>query len=309
VRALRARAARVIVDSLAVGLDWQSTADLLHLVANPLIRNAYSPPGMLQHPVERARAEDRDEIVAIARRFTGEESARLTERWWMVRQESFCVVRGEGGAVAGFSVTAALGDPAELIREDPAIWAVVEHLEREQMPAQAQAVVFRWALGSRLGEQPTPEVAGLVVDLKRTYLELRATLRRVYTVVADWPAAAPVLQLMGFEWLEEVVVGDRRVVVACLDFGPGGVDAWIGRHVLAEQARTTVDNPAVLALTAREQEVVALLAEGMTNAHLAQALFISERTANRHVSNIFTKLGVHNRTQAARAWTAGGLAG
>jgi hypothetical protein len=69
VRGLRARAARTIVDALAVGLDWQSTADLLHLVQNPLIRNAYAPPGTLQHPVERARAEDRDEIIAIARRF------------------------------------------------------------------------------------------------------------------------------------------------------------------------------------------------------------------------------------------------
>jgi DNA-binding NarL/FixJ family response regulator len=62
-------------------------------------------------------------------------------------------------------------------------------------------------------------------------------------------------------------------------------------------------------LTAREQEVLVLLAEGMTNAQLAEALFISERTANRHVSNIFLKLGVHNRTQAARAAVAAGLAG
>ena len=62
-------------------------------------------------------------------------------------------------------------------------------------------------------------------------------------------------------------------------------------------------------LTAREREVLALLAEGMTNAQLAEALFISERTANRHVSNVFTKLGVHNRTQAARVAVTGGLAG
>jgi DNA-binding CsgD family transcriptional regulator len=208
---------------------------------------------------------------------------------------------------------------------------VVDHLRRAPMPADARAVVFRWALGSRYGEQPTPEVAELVVDLKRTYLELRATLRRVYTVVADWPTAAPVLQMMGFDSLAEVSIGDRRFVLACLDFGPGGVDAWIGRHVLAEQLapppatavrdseppaspaaipvplRSADDRPAVLTLTAREQEVVALLAEGMTNAQLARALFISERTANRHVSNIFTKLGVHNRTQAARVWAAAGL--
>ena len=79
VRGLRVRAARSILDSLDFGPDWQSTADLLHLVQNPLIRNAYAPPGMLQHPVEQARPDDHDEILDIARRFTGPESAGLTE--------------------------------------------------------------------------------------------------------------------------------------------------------------------------------------------------------------------------------------
>jgi len=113
--------------------------------------------------------------------------------------------------------------------------------------------------------------------------------------------------------------GERRQVLACLDFGPGGVNGWIGHHILAEQAEPLPAPPngaggmdetsPVFSLTAREQEVLCLLADGMTNMQLAKALFISERTANRHVSNIFTKLGVHNRTQAARAAVAAGLAG
>ena len=49
------------------------------------------------------------------------------------------------------------------------------------MPPDADALLFRWALGRRQGEHPTPEVATLVIDLKRTYLQLRATLRpRLY---------------------------------------------------------------------------------------------------------------------------------
>ena len=42
--------------------------------------------------------------------------------------------------------------------------------------------------------------------------------------------------------------------------------------------------------------MLAALAEGLTNRELADRLFISERTANRHLSNIFVKLGVRNRT-------------
>ena len=52
-------------------------------------------------------------------------------------------------------------------------------------------------------------------------------------------------------------------------------------------------------LTEREAEVLALVAEGRTNRQIAQALFLSERTVARHVSNIFTKTGVSSRTGAA----------
>ena len=331
VRTLRTRAARAILDSPAQGSDWESTADLLHLVQNPLIRNAYAPPGMLQHSVEGARSEDHDEIAAITMRFCGEESARLVERWWRTRRDAFAVVRAADAGVAAFSITATVDDRAGRTDEDPLVRAVADHLRSDPMAPGADAVIFRFALGRRHGERPTPEVATLVVDLKRTYLQLRATLRRVYTVVTDWPAAAPVLRVMGFDLLTEVDVGDRRFALACLDFGRGGVDAWIGRHVLAEHSGPVpaqppglraptdrdeqpdgvpaADRPRLFTLTAREQEVLALLAEGMTNMQLAELLFISERTANRHISNIFTKLGVHNRTQAARIAVAAGLAG
>lgn len=52
-------------------------------------------------------------------------------------------------------------------------------------------------------------------------------------------------------------------------------------------------------LTGREAEVLQLLAEGRTNHMIATELLLSERTVQRHVSNIFAKLGVGSRTQAA----------
>jgi DNA-binding NarL/FixJ family response regulator len=54
-------------------------------------------------------------------------------------------------------------------------------------------------------------------------------------------------------------------------------------------------------LTPREREVVSLLAEGLTNAGLAERLFISPRTAAVHVSNVLAKLGMASRTEIA-AW-------
>ncbi len=61
------------------------------------------------------------------------------------------------------------------------------------------------------------------------------------------------------------------------------------------------DVPGPAALTKREREVVALLAEGLSNAELAGRLFISPKTAAVHVSNVLAKLGMASRTEVA-AW-------
>jgi len=71
----------------------------------------------------------------------------------------------------------------------------------------------------------------------------------------------------------------------------------------SEAAATAAAKPSSpldpLGLTAREQEVLALVAIGRTNAQIAETLFISPKTATVHVSNILTKLGVRNRVEAA----------
>ena len=52
-------------------------------------------------------------------------------------------------------------------------------------------------------------------------------------------------------------------------------------------------------LTRREKEVLKLISQGMNNREIANALFISEKTVKNHVSNIFKKIHVNDRTQAA----------
>jgi DNA-binding NarL/FixJ family response regulator len=52
-------------------------------------------------------------------------------------------------------------------------------------------------------------------------------------------------------------------------------------------------------LSQREKEVLNLIAQGLTNKEIGQTLFISESTAKVHVRNIFAKLGVRTRAQAA----------
>lgn len=64
--------------------------------------------------------------------------------------------------------------------------------------------------------------------------------------------------------------------------------------------------PGEQALSARELEVLGMVAEGLTNHEIAERLFLSPTTVKTHVQNILVKLGVSDRTQAAvRALRAG----
>jgi DNA-binding NarL/FixJ family response regulator len=65
----------------------------------------------------------------------------------------------------------------------------------------------------------------------------------------------------------------------------------------------------MIGLTEREREVIRLVAAGQSNQQIADALFITRKTASVHVSNILGKLGVENRVEAAAVAHRLGLAG
>ncbi|MBT2227257.1 response regulator transcription factor [Nonomuraea sp. NEAU-A123] len=62
-------------------------------------------------------------------------------------------------------------------------------------------------------------------------------------------------------------------------------------------------------LTAREAEVLGLIADGLSNAEIAAALFIGEATVKTHINNVFAKIGVRNRVEATHYAGRHGLGG
>jgi DNA-binding NarL/FixJ family response regulator len=71
-----------------------------------------------------------------------------------------------------------------------------------------------------------------------------------------------------------------------------------GTHVPA--AQTAEVEPDTQGLTRRELEILRLVAEGHSNAQLAKMLWVTEQTVKFHLSNIYRKLDVSNRTEASR---------
>ena len=81
----------------------------------------------------------------------------------------------------------------------------------------------------------------------------------------------------------------------------------VAGHLMDALRRGPAPGELVLeSLSQREREVLGLLAEGLSNAVIAERLGIGEKTVKTHVSNILAKLGVDDRTQAAvYAWKSG----
>ena len=94
---------------------------------------------------------------------------------------------------------------------------------------------------------------------------------------------------------EELVEAVRK-----LASGEGLVDQAVTRRVIAEFAkrrRKTEPPAAADALTARETEIVLLLARGMSNAEIASELFVEASTVKSHLGRAMTKIGTRDRVQ------------
>ncbi|MDN5715606.1 MAG: response regulator transcription factor [Nocardioidaceae bacterium] len=91
--------------------------------------------------------------------------------------------------------------------------------------------------------------------------------------------------------------------VSAVAAGQAYLTPSVTRHVIAQATGRNAPSPEVSAgvedLTAREHEVLQLVAEGLTNKQIAERLTISPATAKTHLARIMQKLGVSTRTQAA----------
>ena len=138
-------------------------------------------------------------------------------------------------------------------------------------------------------------------------------------LVGEWPAARVII-LTTFDEDEYIFEGLRAgacgyllkalsgaelaAAIRTVHGGDGLLDPAVTAKVMAEFARLapparTIDAGLAEPLTDREREILALVAQGLTNREIAQRLFLAEGTIKNYVTNILQKIGVRDRTQAA----------
>ncbi|MGZ2426140.1 two-component system nitrate/nitrite response regulator NarL [Rhizobium laguerreae] len=124
-----------------------------------------------------------------------------------------------------------------------------------------------------------------------------------------------VLMLTASEDVDPLIVSLRRGAAGYVVKGIGsrglakairtvvGGARYISPSMRAKVEKTLLDSPA--SLTPRETEVMELVAEGLTNKHIARRLDLQEKTIKHHMTEILSKLGAGNRTEAAIKWRQG----
>jgi class 3 adenylate cyclase len=168
-------------------------------------------------------------VIEIAHSTEPRESAELLERWCLAMPQAVHVVTDPAGGVAAAYVLLEVNDaPADLLAADPVTASWADHLRRSPV-AEGERVLFlrRW-LDRDTGELLTPALGACWLDVKRTYMELRPDLRRLYTTVRH-PDAYPyqALKLVPLPGEPAVMLGGADYLTLMIDFGPNSVDGWL----------------------------------------------------------------------------------
>jgi len=213
---------------------WQCTADLLYLIQNPVLRDAFFPKEGIEHIVERASLNNKEDILEITKAYENEEAVQIVKQLFQRHLDFFNVALNRNGDVDGFYI---LFHPHEIDSEiasmDPITSEYFRHLRENPVSENECVLILRRWLSKGSGELPSKCQAACWIDVKRKYMELRPDLRRLYTSVTDLQIWGPIVSPLGFVPLTNynVKLGDTIYNTALMDFGPLSIDGWLKRLI------------------------------------------------------------------------------
>ena len=152
-----------------------------------------------------------------------------------------------------------------------------------------------------------PRVDG--IEATRRLADTRPSVRVIaLTTYADEPTVLGALRAGARGYLtKDAGAEEIHAAITAVARGEAALDPAVQAHVLAGLAEAG-DAALPDGLTPREAEVLTLIAEGLTNAQIADRLVVSQATVKSHVNRVFAKAGVRDRAQAVAYAYRNGLA-
>jgi len=251
---------------------WRYTADMIYLIDNPGIHEAFFPSGAHLYALEPAQPEDAAAIRAITLRHDGPQMLDIIDHWLHHLPESFYVARGHDVNVAGYyCIFLVQPRTSKLQFDDPVTRLMWQHLQANPIPDKQGALfLVRWNAAD-VGEEASAVIGSIFLDIKRTYTEYAQT-RYVYTIfqLKSW---VPLFATLGFRRIDTDLTIDGKQYNAIMnDFGPqfalgwmaGLVDTELGitpSIVLNVKARELVVDGTPISLTPLEFNLMYYLAQ------------------------------------------------
>lgn len=143
---------------------------------------------------------------------------------------------------------------------------------------------------------------GSGIDVCREVRSVDPTIRALILTSYDDDEALFAAIMAGAAGYVLKQIGSHDLVEAVRHVAAGGslLDPSVTARVLERMRDGSPEQPDELrALTDREREILALIAEGLTNRQIGERLYLAEKTVKNNVSNLLAKLGLERRTQAA----------
>lgn len=142
---------------------------------------------------------------------------------------------------------------------------------------------------------------GSGVDLCRELLSANADLRCIMLTAYDDDAAITAAVLAGASGyvLKDIRGSGLLSAIRSVASGHRLVSSTLAKNVSNSLAQQHRDDPRRETLGLRESQILALIADGLTNREIGQHLGIAEKTVKNYVSSLLSKLGMQRRTQAA----------
>jgi hypothetical protein len=204
---------------------WRYTADLLYILENPAVREAFFPTSEHLFFVDPATDADWPAIHEIAVAAEPAEAVVILEDWWRRLPDAFWAARDGAGKVVGFSVMPQIDQvPRSLFDADPLARIFRDHVRRLPVPRGQRVLVLRFQFAHPDDPNQALIIAALILDVKRQYMELRPELRTYLDENGkdvSWEWQAIYSNVPDMEWSAFAAVDPDRFDFAAF----GGTDA------------------------------------------------------------------------------------